>query len=130
MNAPTTSAADQTLLPTMRPIWLNHTTSKINAPIPDRNIMPCIASLPDRRAILIFERSGRRAVLLLLQGEDGRIALRPVGRHQAGLRVVMRELGALAAHDHLVLGRADRVDGVRERIRGAQRIEEQRTAEV
>jgi len=40
MNAPTTSAADQTLLPRINPIWLNQTFSKTSAPTPDRKNMP------------------------------------------------------------------------------------------
>ncbi len=40
MKAPATSAAAQTLLPTIRPVWLNQTFSKTSAPAPDRKNRP------------------------------------------------------------------------------------------
>ena len=74
--------------------------------------------------------SHRDALFLLLQREDRRVAARPVRRHQARPRIVVRPLRALAADDRLVPGREDRVPGVRERVRRGQRVEQQRPAEV
>ena len=43
MKAPTTKAADQTLLPTIRPAWLNQTFSNTSAPRPERKNIAVMA---------------------------------------------------------------------------------------
>src|SRR5436190_17504038 len=69
-------------------------------------------------------------LLFLLQGEDRSVALRPVGRDEAWAWIVVRPERALAAQDVLVVLRLDRVDGVRKRVGGCHRVEQQWPPEI
>src|SRR5688500_20102777 len=98
-----------------RPTWRNTRSSPRRSP---RKRNKCADPL------------GRLALLFLLQREDRGIAARPVRRHQAGLRIVVRPRRPLTADDGLVLGRADRVHGVGKCIGRGACVEKQRTAEI
>ena len=93
----------------------------------------CTQSLHRQRALIAppgVVKLARDPRFFLLQREDRRVSTRPIGRHQAWARIVVRPTCRLTPNELTIVTRRQGIMGVGKSVRRGERVEKQRTTDV